>query len=193
MTLHTTLVLDTSVSMLPIFEPLVDDVLIPVVHELQRKATAGCVFRFGLYTFPDGGCLLPDGDAAQLCAMLNRLTLSGGAPDGRECLLPALTGALDRLPHADPDALHALLVVSDAPAFSDAIQDMLSFVVPDSLLQITLLHHPEFSQRLRPRSGPGQFADISLASYALGDALRAQVPEIARKLSDAVLISSNVT
>lgn len=189
MILHTVFVVDTSLSAAPIFETLVDQVLVPLARGLSARATAGCQFRFSLHTFPAGGQLLADANAAAFEQALGRVELSGGAADGREALAPALAAA--DFASGDEQLRYALCVVSDAPAFSDAVNGMIKFAAPEALTAVVLLHHPACRAVLLPKSG-GMPVLADQSQYMLDDSLPDLVPEIIRRLSDTVLKNSNL-
>lgn len=190
MILHTLFLVDTSLSAEAIFEPLVDDVLCPLANELQKRARPDCSFPFSLYTFPTGGRQAMDTDAAGLAQALDRLELTGGAPDGRETLGPALAQLWDGL-ETGGGQRYALCVVSDAPAFADAAGSVVRFAAPDALTAIVLLHHPDCADRLLPMDGASPIP-VTQAHYALDDSLPSMVARIVRNLSDTVLENSNL-
>lgn len=191
MILHTIFVVDTSLSMQPIFEALVDEVLCPLAKGLQARATQGCGFRFSLHTFPEGGQMLADGDAAALEQALNHAVLTGGAADGREALGPTFGHLWEGLAPADDQVFYALCVVSDTVGFSGALNDIVVFTAPETLTATVLLWHPACKTGLLPVQGS---MPVSAAQwqYSLDDGLPALLPEIIRKLSDTVLENSNL-
>lgn len=191
MILHTAFLVDTSLSIEPIFEALVDEVLCPLAKGLYARATASCQFQFSLHTFPKGGCLLKNASAAGLEQALSRIELTGGAADGREILGGALAQVWNDLAPGPREIRYALCVVSDAPAFADAAGGAVSFAAPPALTGIVMLHHPECRVGLLPMDG-AMPVSVSQAQYAIEDSLPDQIPEIVRKLSDTVLENSNL-
>lgn len=191
MTLHTLFLLDTSLSMAPIFQSLVDYVLCPLANTLQKRGKAGCTFRFSLFCTPENCLMLKGGDAAHLETVLNQLTLGGGAPNGKESLISALDDFF-RQGTAAPteDCQYSLCIISDSPSFADAVGSVLSFNAPENLLSIIFLHHPDCTTSLMPRIGIANAVEQSL--YPLDNKLPEKVPEIARKISDTALLNSNL-
>lgn len=191
MTLHTLFLLDTSLSMAPIFQSLVDYVLCPLANTLQKGRKAGCTFRFSLFCTPENHLMLQGGDADHLETVLNQLTLGGGDPDGNESITSALQAILPQDTSAPTeDCRYSLCIISDTLAFADAVGNELSFDAPDNLLSVIFLHHPNCTTSLIARSRALDSVEVSM--YPLNNELPGKVSNIALKISDTVLLNSNL-